>query len=332
MADMGDLLLAVGLLVLGLLPPDDAFGRPVDWLFYAVHAAAALAVAARGRLPVAVLFCACGGLAVLLGLGYPPGLSFGPALVALYTVAALGRRHMALAGVGAVLVGAAFLPVELTARAIYVVTCAGVLGCAVLAGEIVRARASAAEREERLRIARELHDVLGHGMAAIAVQSATALHLLGDGQPEVRQALLAVRDTSKEAMGLVRAGVFHEGESLDRLDRLLAAVRQAGLPVDATGSAGALPPEVDHAAYRIVQEALTNTLRHAGPGAAAVVRLERTRRALLVEISDTGSGGAVTPGGGIKGMKARAESLGGRVSVESADGVKVSARLPVRHA
>ncbi|MEV4896097.1 histidine kinase [Nonomuraea sp. NPDC055795] len=330
---MGDVLLAAGLALAGLLPLDQPFGRDPDALFYALYLAGAAAVALRRRFPAAVLVLTCGSLGLMLGLGYLPGLIMGPALAGLYTAAVRGMRLWAAAGLAAALAGAAFLPEALAVRAIYTLTWAGMLGCAVLAGEFVRARARAAEHAERLRIARELHDVLGHGMAAITVQSATALHLLGDAHPEVRQALQAIRDTSKQAMGRVRDSVFRESESLTGIDDLLGAVRQAGLPVEVTGSPGELRPDVDHAAYRIIQEALTNALRHAGPGASAGVRLERTPRALLIDVTDDGGGGLGRAGSGIEGMKARARALGGHVRVRSGaplTGVKVSARLPLR--
>ena len=135
--------------------------------------------------------------------------------------------------------------------------------------------------EERLRIARELHDSLTHNISVICVQSGVAVHLARKRGEEVSPALLAIQEASADAarelrttLGVLRSDEDGDSSGLGHLDRLAARARSAGLPVtvNVTGAERALPPEVDQAAYRIVQEALTNISRHAGR-ASAWVRL-----------------------------------------------------------
>src|ERR1700722_11820803 len=160
--------------------------------------------------------------------------------------------------------------------------------------------------EERLRIARELHDVVAHTMATITVQAAAATQLLRDRPDEAAESLKAIRAASKDGLRELRAilDVLRTADSTDesadptqpvpglsRLDDLLAGVRAAGLPVTLTvrGSQHCLPAVTDLSAFRIIQEALTNTLRHAGPATAAVT-VDYGAAALRVEVTDTGQG------------------------------------------
>jgi signal transduction histidine kinase len=200
--------------------------------------------------------------------------------------------------------------------------------------------------EERLRIARELHDVLGHHLSLINVQAGVGLHLM-DNQPEqAREALTAIKTASSEALREVRnvLGVLRtEDEAAPRqpalgMSRLDDLTADAGLPVSTkvTGDERELPPEVDRAAYRIVQEALTNVRRHAGPEATASIAVDYLPTALHLAIRNDGpavrhdepddKGG----GSGIGGMRARAESLGGTLEAGPVDGgFLVSVLLPV---
>ena len=280
------------------------------------------------------------------------------------------------------------------------------LALAVALGEVVRGRrklaAETAERlrmadeereaeaarrvaEERLRIARDLHDTVAHSMATITVQAGSALHVLGDGGAagpdaaadpdgaagpdgdgraagppaaragELRAALAAIRDTSKSALtdmratlGRLRSGAGPEemnGEGppgdgaagLDRLPALCDAVTAAGAPVrlEVAGEKVALPPAVDQAAYRILQESLTNVLRHAGPDATAAVRICYQPGDVTIMVADDGAGGAAgnDPGGGhgITGMTERSAALGGELTAgpRRGGGFQVRARLPV---
>jgi signal transduction histidine kinase len=205
--------------------------------------------------------------------------------------------------------------------------------------------------EERLKIAREVHDVLAHHVSLINVQSGVALHLIDEQPEQARQALAAIKQSSKEVLvelrnilGVLRDAGTEEGDSaprqpvasLDQLDRLLERMREAGLPVrlEVTGQRRQLPSGVDAAALRIIQESLTNTYRHAGP-TQAVVRLGYLPGELTIEVLDNGRG-ATAPGSsdgtgsGLGGMRQRAEALGGTLSAGSrpGGGFRVAATLP----
>jgi signal transduction histidine kinase len=247
-----------------------------------------------------------------------------------------------------------------------------VLFLAVTLGEVVRSRralaAETAQRlrvaheereteaarrvaEERLRIARDLHDTVAHSMATITVQAGSALHLLDGGDTNLRRALTAIRATSKEALGEMRAtlGQLRTAASadpqtltggLDRLPALRDAVTAAGAPVtvEIEGVQRPLPPAVDQAAYRILQESLTNVLRHAGPAAQATVSLRYEPASLTILVTDDGgrdgesTGGSPPAGGGhgLTGMAERAAAVGGEVTAgpRAEGGFEVAARLP----
>jgi signal transduction histidine kinase len=187
-------------------------------------------------------------------------------------------------------------------------------------------------------------------MSLINVQAGVALHLMDDDPEQARTALAAIKQSSGQLLREMRAtlGVLRGVDEdpprgpvagLARLDDLLAENRAAGLPVvlEVTGERRALPPSVDHAAYRIVQEALTNTRRHAG-SATATVRVRYDEDGVSVEVEDDGAGppgtGATTDlprgGNGIPGMRERALALGGSLSVgpRTGGGFQVHARLP----
>ena len=241
-----------------------------------------------------------------------------------------------------------------------------------IAAEEREAEAARRVAEERLRIARELHDTVAHSMATITVQAGSALHLLGEARPAgapgalgqarpgataepgdaatrpaIREALVAIRETSKEALvdmrvtlGQLRgSGADVDGSEtrtagLDRLDSLTEAVRAAGAPVSVAiaGEPVPLPPAVDHAAYRILRESLTNVLRHAGPDASAAVRLRYAPGTLTIEVADDGAGDDGRPGHGhgLTGMAERAAAVGGelRAGSRAGGGFEVTARLP----
>jgi signal transduction histidine kinase len=201
--------------------------------------------------------------------------------------------------------------------------------------------------EERLRIARDLHDLVGHGLSAIAVQSGTARVALGAGDLEaVRTALGHVEATSRSAMREMRAAVgMLRGQSpaaaesapdLDGLPALLEHADRVGVRValDSVGDLGQVSPVVGRCAYRVVQEALTNVIRHA-PGAAATVRLDARDGWLHVDVTDRGGTGAATGsasgGHGLVGMRERVEMLHGTVQVGPVDGGgwAVRAALPL---
>jgi signal transduction histidine kinase len=201
--------------------------------------------------------------------------------------------------------------------------------------------------EERLRIAREVHDVVGHGLAAISLRAGVADHVRDRDPEEVADALRAIREVSKHSLAELSSllGALRDGEPAERapapdlahVPRLVGTLRDAGLPVELEGRAnGADVPEIVGAAgYRIVQEALTNVARHAGNGASARVRIESDDGQLEVEVVDDGRGASmhrVSPGSGLTGMYERAQALGGRFEAGNAPGggFRVWASLPMR--
>ncbi len=202
--------------------------------------------------------------------------------------------------------------------------------------------ARAAVAEERARIARELHDVVAHAISVIVLQARGARH--ADGA-ERDAALDAIESTGAKALAEMRRLLQilrDDGEGADlapqpsvlALGQLVSQVRDAGLPVDlhVEGQPRELPPGVDVSAYRIVQEALTNTLRHAGP-ARAEVRVRYATDGLELEISDTGQGSAAANGGGhgLTGMRERVAVFGGKLESgpREGGGFSVRARLPL---
>jgi len=200
--------------------------------------------------------------------------------------------------------------------------------------------------EERLQIARDVHDVVGHSLSVISLQAGVALHVLHKRPHEVEVSLEAIKRTSREALAELRTtlAVFRDPgvdeplaprPGLARLDELLSALRTAGreVSVQREESTEPVPAAVDQAAYRIVQEALTNVLRHAGDAPASVT-IRRPPGLLLLEVTDQGepiSLPAFRPGNGVLGMRERAEAVGGTLTAGpmAAGGVRVQAILPL---
>jgi signal transduction histidine kinase len=214
--------------------------------------------------------------------------------------------------------------------------------------EVRAARARRAVSEERLRLAQEVHDVAGHGFAVIAMQAGVALRVLDRDPDAARAALQGIREASREALSGLRAEVeaLRMGSDAPRRPRsglvdlpaLAQRIRATGLPVTLSTPEFTveLPADVDHAAYRIVQEALTNVLRHAGPGASAQVDVAIRGDALRVTVRDDGRARTVAEaapgsGQGIEGMRHRAASVGGTLSAGPAPegGFLVQASLPL---
>jgi signal transduction histidine kinase len=199
--------------------------------------------------------------------------------------------------------------------------------------------------EERLRIARALHDSLTHSISVIQVQAGVAVHLARKRGEDVPPALVAIQEAGADAvrelratLGVLRSEEDGDGSGLCQLDGLVARARAAGLPVTVTvtGTERPLPAEADQAAYRIVQEALTNVSRHAGQ-ACASVHLHYAPESLSIQVDDDGTGaGAASrssgPGLGLVGMRERVSALGGRLHTGPQDdgGFRVYAELPVR--
>lgn len=213
----------------------------------------------------------------------------------------------------------------------------------VEAGRVRREESKRRASEERLRIARELHDVLGHNLSLINVQAGTALHLMDERPGQARTALAAIKDASNEALHDLRSvlDVLREGgeeaprtpmPTLGDIDDLVARTSVGGLTVSRRldGTPRTLQPNVERAAFRVVQEALTNVTRHAR-ATSAIVTVRYTDDALVVEIADDGVGAIdLVEGNGIAGMRERAVALGGRLDVSSTPSAfSVTASFPI---
>ncbi len=323
-----------------------------------------LPLAVRRRAPVAVVAIV---IACLLGLDFSsevqePQITLLPVLVATFSAGAYAARRQAVAGLVIALVG--ILADEPGDFIVMGPLFAGTW----LAGRLVRAHSLQAQRlaalttvlereqaenarlaieHERVRIARELHDVVAHSVSVIVVQAGAERMALGEERPVTREVLLEIERTGREALVEMRrlVGVLRQdGEapelapqpSLKHLDELMEHVRRAGLPVELTVEGAPVEPSpgVDVSAFRIVQEALTNTLKHAGPAHAAV--LVRYGRSLELEIADDGVGAPTSNGGGhgLIGMRERVALHGGELDVESrpGEGFTIRASLPLESA
>jgi signal transduction histidine kinase len=201
-----------------------------------------------------------------------------------------------------------------------------------------------AAADERLRIAQELHDVVAHSLGVIAVQAGVGMHVLDTDVAEARRAFGNISRTSRSSLTEIRRllAVVRTAEGspsyapvpgLGDLERLVTEVNDAGLVVDldVEGDVGRVPPGVGLAAYRIVQEALTNTLRHANAG-RATVKLDCTADVVTIEVIDDGRGPHVSraPGHGLIGMRERVAVYGGTLDTGArvGRGYRVAAELP----
>jgi signal transduction histidine kinase len=339
--------------------------RPFDVGTVALIVVAAGALAARRRYPVPVLLVVFGAVLAYFTIGYANGPIW-LFLILAYVTAVLRGHRVAAAIVAvagflvfpwldylvrdgrapslAVFAGlAAWLLVLLGAADFVRIRRERVAETARIQEEETLRRAS----EERLRIARELHDALGHHLSLINVQSGVALHLNEELPEQVRTSLAAIREASKEGLTELRSVLDilrEEGEraprsptsTLARLDDLVSQAAAAGLEVRAEtdGDVRPLPFGVDVAAFRIVQEALTNVTRHAR-GATATVRVSYGDEALTVEVDDDGRGprtdGSEGTGKGIVGMRERVGALGGELQAgpRPEGGFRVRAKLPL---
>ncbi|GHI83538.1 two-component sensor histidine kinase [Streptomyces xanthophaeus] len=342
----------------------------VDWFARLLLLLGPLLLVWRHRYPVAVVYGVAAVTLVYVGAGYPYGPVFISLALACFAAVIAGHRRaawgaVALLWAGHLLIGHwlyRWLPPPGDGPAPWaqeLAAAAWVL--AILAvSELVRTRReqwardraerAAAERrrvgEERLRIARELHDVLAHSISVINVQAGVGLALLDSDPEQARTALTTIKAASKEALGEVRQvldTLRAPGEAprtpapgLDRLSELVEQAATAGLTVEVTveGQPRGLPPGVDLAAFRIVQEALTNVVRHSGARTARV-RLVWQPRDLELHVADGGPATGAPSGGsgtGLVGMRERASALGGSIEAgpRPEGGFAVVARLPVQ--
>jgi signal transduction histidine kinase len=330
--------------------------HPLDPLGYAWLIAAALPLLVCLRFPLSAFLVTSAFTWSYYASPYPEGPAVVLPTVALFTLTRLrGPLIAGIAGAGTlvgVLVGQLALGRTMVFDArmmLSIVWLAAVLGIGTAArnrGVAVRAaREQAEERQhrlaerERLRIAREVHDVVAHSLAMINVQAGVAAHVADRRPEQAVEALRAIKDASAAALADLRAtvAVLRTGQglgptpSLSRLDELLEHTRATGREVRLHGSPGELPAPVDVAAYRILQESLTNVVRHATGASTIDVHFGRTNGVLELVVRDNGRDATEpTVGHGLRGMAERAAALGGRLDVRVADdGFEVRAELPV---
>ncbi len=340
------------------VPPRHALNSMAEVIFVLASAAIVL----WRQWPVAFLAAEVLLSSAYLAYGYPNGPLLIMVALASCTFAYRRGTRVTLAGalpaalvvVVADLIG--YARTGLTGRAGAVGQAGWVLFPALLGGlvrETRAARARAGEEaagrrleHERLRMARELHDIVGHGLSVISLQAGVALHVLERRPEYAESALVAIQATSREALDELRATLaitpVEAGPSystaLGRLPAIVDQVRLAGLRVnvETVGAVRSVPPAVDHAALRVVQEALTNVLRHAGP-ATARVHLSYEPASLTVSVGDDGKGAAgdVGPnplgGRGLTGLRQRISELGGTFAAGRGanGGWRVCATFPV---
>ena len=342
--------------------------RAVGSFGYTIVIVAGLSLAWRRRFPTTVLAVTTVALSMYVARDYPGSPAHLAPVVAMFTVASSyeRRRWIPRVGTAALCLAVAGI-VSTTVEPIYFVLyfswamAAGFVGDAArnrreyLQGleernrQLVETHEVEARRrvaEERLRIARDLHDVVAHSLSSINIQAGAGAHVARRHPDQAEQALHAIKHASKDALDELRVTVGMlraDGEeaprapqpTLGRLDTLVQSTAAAGVDVDVQvqGSPSALPVPVDAAAFRIVQESLTNVLRHAGP-ARAFVTIAYSDDGLDVDVTDTGRGphNGTNGGHGLAGMRERAEAIGGRVDAGPAPGggFRVHAHLPAR--
>ncbi|HEV3496053.1 MAG TPA: sensor histidine kinase [Actinomycetes bacterium] len=386
LAGLVDVLLAFGIALVQVLTVmwSERFIRSPDWrdpdaLAYLLLVAGPLVLLVRRRWPLGVLAVALACGLAYAARTYPEGPSQLAVYPALWTVAMTRSRRtawlaatwaaLAVAGAELFLYGDTMFDGEPLYAAVTVFA-------AMWWAEAVRARrayvaelrdrAERAERtreeearrrvdEERMRIARELHDVVSHTIGVISVQAGVAAHLLHRRPDKAADSLAAIRQASDEALGELHAmlGVLREGGGEDgraplapapglaELDTLVAQAAGAGVEVTVSleGEPRRLPPAVDLAAYRVVQESLTNVVRHARASRAEIT-VRHTDGQVVVEVTDDGrarpgngpgNANGNGSGQGILGMRERARALGGSLEAgpRPGGGFRVQATLPV---
>jgi signal transduction histidine kinase len=355
---------AVALTISALLATD--VGAP-RWVVVLASLALSLPLAARRRYPLAVELVV-GAVAVAMAAwlvnGYEGVSPLIPVLIAAYSTAVHARGRAALAGLAVALVvpGLIALVMGSTVWGDYVFPNL-ILGLGWLAGWLVRSRTELAARlheeavraederellaeiavaDERRRIARELHDIVAHSMSVMVVQAGGARRILDRDPARAADAAAQIERTGREALTEMRRllgvlGVDAERTpqpGMDQVDELVGRARAAGLPVEleVEGDRRRLPAGVDLTGYRIVQEALTNTMKHAA-SAPTSVRVRYGNDALELQIADRGTVAPRLddPGHGLIGMRERVRVVGGELHAgpRAGGGFDVRARLPL---
>jgi signal transduction histidine kinase len=322
----------------------------------------------RSRAPLTVLLVSTPCVVALTVGAYQTGAAPTVLLVGMYTVAAYCDLRGRLIGAAAIITGLAVVAVSRPpgfngASVIFeyvLFSAAYFLGATIRnrrlytqqleerAAELERERdekAKQAVSEERLRIAQDLHDVVAHSMGVIAVQAGVGAHVIDNDPAEAKKSLEAISLTSRTTLAEIRRmlGVLREdaraeyapAPGLGDLERLVQEICDAGVDSHVTweGKRVELPPSVDLTAYRIVQESLTNVLKHGGPDVHVDVTVRYEPEALAVEVSDDGRGvnGRATDGGhGLMGMRERVGVFGGSFEAgpRTGGGFRVAVRLP----
>jgi len=359
---------------------DDRGSRDANLFAYVLLVGQTLPLALRRRNPLLSMYVVCLSIGVYWTLDYPLGFD-GAAVIAIYSAAAYGRdRRRTWRNVTAVTLGVSILAwspwstIERTDPLILAIGFVAVHSAAALLGEVVyqrrqrivdleqrarqaeenlELRAHMAVAEERQRIAREMHDVVAHGMSVIAVQAVAAQEIARSDPDKTVEVLTNIEIVGRDSLVELRRmlGVLRSDGDTDSstapqpgLSDVADAVAHSiavGLPTDliVTGDERVVPAGVELAAYRIVQESLTNARKHAGQSASAEIHLHYDDDALTLEITDDGAGAmsalaATGAGNGLVGMRERVEIYGGELSAGPLDGggFRVSARLPIRDA
>ena len=349
----------VTLALVGEVASSDIEGPLVALLAASVAIGVPLAWRRDAPLPVAAVVGAAIVVQRALASEQEPQTPLLALLLAAYSAGAHATGRVAAAGLACCIASVAVM------EAGDLLVLGPVLAGAWLAGRLVQARerdahrlrelSDALERErveeariaaadERARIARELHDVIAHAMSTIVLEAGAERVHLAPGQERTGQTLRSIERTGRQALTEMRrlVGVLRSEDqgaswapppSLARVEELVEHVRRAGLPVELSvvGERVDLPPGLDVNAYRIVQEALTNVLKHAGDARASVV-LTYNGRSLVIEVADDGRGGTPNGGGhGLAGLRERVAMFGGEIDASSRPegGFLVRARLPI---
>jgi len=343
--------------------------RSLDWIAWLLVVAGPTALHHRRRVPHIALVVCLGSTLLYLLMGYAPGPIYLNALIAVIVIGGSGYRHGVWIGSVLFAIGMVFVPTHSKAghnrtSLVDVLSTIGWLLALLMLAELFRvlrqraleaqkarvqeakAREQEARRqasEERLEIARELHDVLAHSISLIAVQANVALEVMDRRPEQARIALSAIKEASRSALSEVRSVLtVMRGEQaaprdpapdLGRLTHLVELAEAAGLQVASSmiGDPDRVPLAVSQAGYRIVQESLTNVVRHAG--AARVTILVECTGGLHLRITDDGHGsplGVDGTGNGLPGMRERATAFGGTLSAgpRPGGGFRVEAHIP----
>ncbi|HUQ58218.1 sensor histidine kinase [Lentzea sp.] len=315
---------------------------PLDALAYVLIVVSAGGLLFRSVRPLWTVGITIVPIVVYLALGYPYGPILMSGVAAIYAVALYARIELAAAC--ALLYALALLPWWNDSLTSWVTWSAGWILLPGAAGALMKLRhrsvVDTRERaviSERLRLAQEVHDVVGHGLSVIAMQAGVALYVLDKDPAKARASLEAIRDTSKEALDGLRSELdtlrgsapLTPTITLADVPALASRMREAGLEVSVEVEEISLPGTHQLGVYRIVQESLTNVLRHSSPGVTASVRVHTVRDELVVQVTDTGTPSTFTEGHGITGMRSRAEALGGTLEVDGSHGFAVIARIPL---